>query len=350
MTRTYTPPLRSANPPGPGGNFTATEVDNIMTGLAGIANAAMLTKLVADSTARLALGSAVQVGDMALESGGDLYQLKALPASTSGNWTLVNGGGGAVSSVNTRTGAVTLDGSDIPTFGASGGGHAPGAVPDPGGTAGTARYLREDATFNVPTGNGLGIPPWYVNPFTPPKLVDFAWTNQASATAADQTAQLTMVSSGSGSNSVHILDQAYSVGNRAVLVLVPAFNVISTTFIAGIILRNSSNGKFLEFSITIEAGGMNLRGVAWNSPTDPSPTVLFRDAAGWASGKLLMLSVRSDGTNMFFDISSDGGQNWDNYFTETIGSFLLATDRAGFHSSSIQTSYSRVNFVHWSNS
>ncbi len=73
-------------------------------------------------------------------------------------WTAVGGGGGggAVSSVNTRTGAVVLDGTDIPVFGASGGDHAPGAVPDPGSSAGSTRFLREDATWATPSGGGGG--------------------------------------------------------------------------------------------------------------------------------------------------------------------------------------------------
>jgi hypothetical protein len=39
----------------------------------------------------------------------------------------------------------------IPPFVASGASHAAGAVPDPGATAGTTRFLREDATFAVPS-------------------------------------------------------------------------------------------------------------------------------------------------------------------------------------------------------
>jgi hypothetical protein len=38
----------------------------------------------------------------------------------------------------------------ISSFGASGSSHASGAVPDPGATAGTTRFLREDATWAVP--------------------------------------------------------------------------------------------------------------------------------------------------------------------------------------------------------
>jgi trimeric autotransporter adhesin len=54
--------------------------------------------------------------------------------------------------------ATTLNGAvgaaQLPLFGASGAGHARGAVPDPGTTAGTTRYLREDGTWAVPAGSG----------------------------------------------------------------------------------------------------------------------------------------------------------------------------------------------------
>lgn len=41
-----------------------------------------------------------------------------------------------------------------PAFGASGSNHAPGLVPDPGSTAGTSRYLREDGTWQAISGGG----------------------------------------------------------------------------------------------------------------------------------------------------------------------------------------------------
>ena len=48
-----------------------------------------------------------------------------------------------------------MPGFDEP-FVASGSGHAGGTVPDPGATAGTANYLREDASWAVPPGTGGG--------------------------------------------------------------------------------------------------------------------------------------------------------------------------------------------------
>ena len=56
--------------------------------------------------------------------------------------------------------ATTLNGavsaSQLPLFGASGSSHRPGAVPDPGATAGTTRFLREDGSWAVPAGGQGG--------------------------------------------------------------------------------------------------------------------------------------------------------------------------------------------------
>jgi hypothetical protein len=51
---------------------------------------------------------------------------------------------------------VSLSGGSPSVFVASGAGHASGLVPDPGATAGTTKFLREDATFAVPAGGGGG--------------------------------------------------------------------------------------------------------------------------------------------------------------------------------------------------
>jgi hypothetical protein len=47
-----------------------------------------------------------------------------------------------------------LRGLRVAVFGASGAGHAPGVVPDPGAGQGTAKFLREDATWAIPAGGG----------------------------------------------------------------------------------------------------------------------------------------------------------------------------------------------------
>jgi hypothetical protein len=45
-----------------------------------------------------------------------------------------------------------LVGADIPAFGGSGASHSQGGVPDPGATAGTIKFLREDGTWSIPAG------------------------------------------------------------------------------------------------------------------------------------------------------------------------------------------------------
>ncbi len=61
----------------------------------------------------------------------------------------------------TTINATTLNGAvnaaQLPVFGGSGGSHAPGAVPDPGATAGTTRYLREDGSWAAVSGTSIGM-------------------------------------------------------------------------------------------------------------------------------------------------------------------------------------------------
>jgi len=67
------------------------------------------------------------------------------------NATTING---AVSGASINSG--TIAAAYLPLFGPSGGAHAPGIVPDPGATAGSTRFLREDGTWVAPGGGGGG--------------------------------------------------------------------------------------------------------------------------------------------------------------------------------------------------
>lgn len=61
---------------------------------------------------------------------------------------------GDIVTVYPYTKAGNVDGLDV--FGASGSNHSTGLVPDPGATAGTSKYLREDGTWAEPAGGGGG--------------------------------------------------------------------------------------------------------------------------------------------------------------------------------------------------
>ena len=61
------------------------------------------------------------------------------------------------------TGIVYANSYPLAPFGASGSSHSVGLVPDPGATAGTTHYLREDGTWQVPSGGGGGGSPTVVS-------------------------------------------------------------------------------------------------------------------------------------------------------------------------------------------
>ena len=63
------------------------------------------------------------------------------------NATTLNG---AVNGASINSG--TISAAHLPLFGPSGNTHAPGIVPDPGSTAGSTRFLREDGVWMVPSG------------------------------------------------------------------------------------------------------------------------------------------------------------------------------------------------------
>jgi hypothetical protein len=105
-------------------------------------------------------GTVTSVG---LSTPGVLFSVSGSPVTGAGTLTLTL----IAQAVNTvfagpasgGSGAPTFRGlvaADLPIMGASGTGHAAGAVPDPGSTAGTVRYLREDGTWQVPPGTATG--------------------------------------------------------------------------------------------------------------------------------------------------------------------------------------------------
>ncbi|MGP8259586.1 MAG: hypothetical protein ACLQM6_06485 [Acidobacteriaceae bacterium] len=68
------------------------------------------------------------------------------------NATTING---SVSGASISSG--TIAAAYLPLFGPSGSTHASGIVPDPGATAGSTRFLREDGTWVTPSGGGSGV-------------------------------------------------------------------------------------------------------------------------------------------------------------------------------------------------
>ena len=83
--------------------------------------------------------------------------LNPTPGTNGTNGSPGGGGGGIVGNVSGVAPIVVSNGNSNPIvsitdFVASGASHARGAVPDPGASSGTTKFLREDATWAVPSG------------------------------------------------------------------------------------------------------------------------------------------------------------------------------------------------------
>ncbi|WP_143134399.1 hypothetical protein [Burkholderia ubonensis] len=97
----------------------------------------------------LAMPSQFSVANSPVTSSGTLA---VTWANATANQVLAGPASGAAAAPTIRA----LVGADIPPFTGSGASHTTGGVPDPGSTAGTTRFLREDSTWAVPPGSGGG--------------------------------------------------------------------------------------------------------------------------------------------------------------------------------------------------
>jgi len=196
--------------------------------------------------------------------------------------------------------------------------------------------------------------PWIPITLTPPNPSAFTWVNQSAnggATATLQVGQTTLYFPVSSGNSISAMQVSYSGNKRCVasayLVSLPNSGATS----AGIYVGDGS-GKLIEFSIINYSGGAQdsvLWIYEWSSPTVPSSALYSGFAIPPCPGPLF-LSVYDDGTNLNFQVSIDGGQNWDTLFQQARSSFLTAgpstfgwgarTEGVGKHV--------RANFLHWS--
>jgi hypothetical protein len=106
--------------------------------------------LAYQANATLVNGSWLFSGNLTVTNNAAVQSTTASTSTTTGA-LVVTGGVGVGGSLN--VGGPKITG---PSFGASGASHAQGLVPDPGATAGTTRFLREDATWQT-AGGGAAV-------------------------------------------------------------------------------------------------------------------------------------------------------------------------------------------------
>lgn len=104
-------------------------------------------------------GTGGTVTSVGLSAPGVLYTVSGSPVTGSGTLALALKTqaknaflAGPTSGADATPTMRAIVAADLPVMGASGASHAAGIVPDPGATAGTTKYLREDGTWSTPPG------------------------------------------------------------------------------------------------------------------------------------------------------------------------------------------------------
>lgn len=107
-----------------------------------------------------------------------------------------------------------------------------------------------------------------------------------------------------------------------------AFGVVG----CGVAFRESSSGKIL--ALNWNGGSARLDVASWTTATTFNTLVtnfstLFQVVQGYAQ-PLYFFRARTNSTNIFFDVSTDGGNNWTQVFTEVkTAHFTTAPDQQG---------------------
>lgn len=180
------------------------------------------------------------------------------------------------------------------------------------------------------TGGGSGNP--YEAAQVLPRIANFTWVNQGTATVADVSNGIALTApSAGGVDAWRIQIQTppaapYNVIGRTQLLSV-GVNFIT----GGIILRNSGTGRFLVLGSSYNGG---VKGVfyRYTNPTTFSATAGGTAATAWgiATPIWFKLAVTSTGATAFFGWD---GINWEQFgATEAFASFITSVDGVGFGS------------------
>lgn len=161
-------------------------------------------------------------------------------------------------------------------------------------TAASVRALMLDAS---------GHPP-YAYPF----LADFAFVNQGGAAADDDDRGIYLTGPASAADSLRILKQAApSTPYTLTTKVVPNLPQPAQFLLVGIGFRENATGKLSTLSLASGSGSdAFLSREHWNNPTsfNATPSSVNTPYRAWITQPWLRL--RHDGTNLYFDYSSDG--------------------------------------------
>jgi hypothetical protein len=192
----------------------------------------------------------------------------------------------------------TAAASSLPVFIGSGGTHQQGAVPDPGATAGTTRFLREDGTWNAPAGSGsilstvgyLDGSPVAVSGFQIFSVVNMGASSVA-GTITQVKANIAGFNAGTGQLSLAVF-QATGTNQYQIVQRVPltvsatgtqTWNA-GTDFVAPPIAVGQFMGYVTSANVSLEFGGnAPTTAITWYDAADPGTAAVTYNSGGTQS-------------------------------------------------------------------
>lgn len=241
----------------------------------------------------------------------------------------------------TSTGVISIaTGADLPGMVASGGSHSAGAVPDPGASSGTTKFLREDASWQVPSGtgnstgtgasgsepggptagnlyfenNGIAIerysgsawerwgPIW---PLAAPPTASWSWDNQGGASETQTASTIFLAGAGSGST-LRIRYRTAPSAPYTITALIGLWTYPSTAG-PGICFREGSSGKVHAFRF--QTTSALIISDKWTTATTFSANYTTDNTFAINQGLLapyVWLRIADNNTNRVCSISLDG--------------------------------------------
>lgn len=217
---------------------------------------------------------------------------------------------------------------------------------------------KHEFVYNAATNSWYCLSGFTGKLFNQPKIGNFSWVNQGSVTAVDGPSALEVVAPAFGTTGTNVVLLVASVPAQPfsmAMVWQPQMcEWGSATPNIGIVLRNSSNGRFV-FEGCGPGNNLGTRAYSFwrfTNPTTFSATIQSANAIDPISA----LRFDVSGSNIVQQMGSQDGWNWRNTgfgSNEPYGSFLTAAGGSvdqygfGFYTANNWCTYSITSFGYW---
>lgn len=208
------------------------------------------------------------------------------------------------------------------------------------GTAGNL-YLPNDGYW-LQRDSGAAWVPWGpIYPMTPPIDGDFAWVNQGGASVVTANGGIFLRAPAVASANYRIKKKAAPATPYTVTAAITPMSVALNYQQAGILFRQSSDGKFVTFGLEYATAGVVLAVYKYTGVTAFSASYTSR---GFLQGQQpIWLRITDDGTNRICSWSMDG-QNFIQFHSVGRTDFITA-DEVGFYCNDSTNTYDAGNLL-----